>query len=50
MMHTPKPTKATSQQSLQDWFGKPNYRLSLQNEGLIHLHFHKTFYNFQCTK
>ena len=50
MMYTPQPTKAISQQSLEDWFEKPNYRLSLQNKGLSHLHFHEAFYDFQCTK
>ena len=50
IMCTPQPTKAISQQSLQGWCEKPSFCLSLQNEGLNHLHFHETFYDFQCTK
>ena len=49
-MSKPQLAEAISQQSLQDWFEKPNYHLSLQNEGLNHLHFHETFYDLQCAK
>ena len=38
-IYMPQLMKKVAQQSLQNWFEKPNYHLSLQNEGSNHLHF-----------
>ena len=38
------------QQRVSQKSQKPNYHLSLHNEGLNHLHYHETFYDFKCTK